>query len=183
MAQGLAQVMPFLLIIAVIAFFVVRRNRNIQSKANEYNAVASIQVMHKLGVPGLNSGSLTTLYLGEKKLRIESGDTNFELPVDRLRAAAAKTHTELLQKQKSIAGRAVVGGLLLGPVGAIVGGMTGIGKKEQKGNYLVLNYVTRDGDVDAMVFWCGSLSVAEKFAKTASASILTQNTVDGVVQL
>lgn len=36
------------------------------------------------------------------------------------------------KKGKSIVGRALVGGILLGPVGAIVGGMTGIGNKEVK---------------------------------------------------
>ena len=34
------------------------------------------------------------------------------------------------QKNKSVIGRAIAGGLILGPVGAIVGGMTGIGQKQ-----------------------------------------------------
>lgn len=42
---------------------------------------------------------------------------------------AQKKITE--KKSKSIIGRALVGGLILGPVGAIVGGMTGIGDKEK----------------------------------------------------
>ena len=36
------------------------------------------------------------------------------------------------KKDKSVIGRAVVGGLLLGPVGALVGGMSGIGSKNVK---------------------------------------------------
>jgi hypothetical protein len=36
------------------------------------------------------------------------------------------------KKGKSVVGRALVGGILLGPVGAIVGGMTGIGNKDVK---------------------------------------------------
>jgi hypothetical protein len=35
------------------------------------------------------------------------------------------------RKEKSIIGRALVGGLLFGPVGAIIGGMTGLGTKEK----------------------------------------------------
>ena len=38
---------------------------------------------------------------------------------------------ETIEKDKSVIGRAVVGGLLLGPVGAIVGGMSGIGTKKE----------------------------------------------------
>ncbi len=40
----------------------------------------------------------------------------------------------LEKKEKSVVGRAVVGGLLLGPVGALVGGMSGMGTKEVKVN-------------------------------------------------
>lgn len=38
---------------------------------------------------------------------------------------------ETIEKDKSVIGRAIVGGLLLGPVGAIVGGMSGIGTKKE----------------------------------------------------
>lgn len=46
------------------------------------------------------------------------------------------------QQNKSVIGRAVVGGLLLGPLGAIVGGMSGIGTKlKSLGKYaLVINF-------------------------------------------
>jgi len=35
------------------------------------------------------------------------------------------------EEDKSVVGRAVVGGLLFGPLGAVVGGMSGVGKKEK----------------------------------------------------
>jgi len=58
---------------------------------------------------------------------------------------------EQITKDKSVIGRAIVGGLLLGPVGAIVGGMSGIGtktktkqvKKELRETFAIVN-----GDID-----------------------------------
>jgi hypothetical protein len=52
--------------------------------------------------------------------------------------------SELLKQNKSVIGRAVVGNLLMGPMGAIVGGMSGIGSKNVKKNsYLVINFWDR----------------------------------------
>jgi len=52
------------------------------------------------------------------------------------------TSAELVKIDKSVIGRAAVGALILGPLGAVVGGMSGIGNKEkvQDISYLVLNY-------------------------------------------
>lgn len=41
----------------------------------------------------------------------------------------------LYKKDLSVVGGAIVGGLLLGPLGAVIGGMTGIGAKGTLGNY------------------------------------------------
>ena len=63
-----------------------------------------------------------------------------------------------VEKDKSVIGRAVVGGLLLGPVGAIVGGMSGVGTKKvaQKGieNFLTIIHCDENGDEAIAVFSC-----------------------------
>lgn len=43
---------------------------------------------------------------------------------------------QIEEKDKSVIGRAIVGGVLLGPVGAVVGGMSGLGTKQKKDFYL-----------------------------------------------
>ncbi|NPV51659.1 MAG: hypothetical protein HPY60_10770 [Candidatus Methanofastidiosum sp.] len=61
-------------------------------------------------------------------------------------------------KDKSVIGRAVIGGLILGPVGAIIGGMTGIGKKEVKSNMpemiLSISYESDDKEKNIILFSC-----------------------------
>lgn len=44
----------------------------------------------------------------------------------------AYSETEIKEKNKSIVGRAIVGGILTGGFGAVVGGMTGIGTKKKE---------------------------------------------------
>lgn len=69
------------------------------------------------------------------------------LTVDKIKMARLISEKEIIEKQKSIGGRAIAGGLLLGPLGAIVGGMSGIGNKakSKRVNYVVFNY--NDSDV------------------------------------
>lgn len=62
------------------------------------------------------------------------------------------------QKEKSVIGRALVGGLILGPVGAIVGGMTGIGTKEKAlytpDLFLAITYKGESGEDAVFVCSC-----------------------------
>lgn len=61
--------------------------------------------------------------------------------------------TDIVEKQKSVAGRAVIGGIALGPLGAIVGGMSGIGTKSKKDIrfYLVINYKPNPNDSEKVL--------------------------------
>lgn len=54
------------------------------------------------------------------------------LPFENIVSVAIEDKQRITERQeKSVIGRALVGGLLLGPLGAVVGGMSGIGTKEK----------------------------------------------------
>lgn len=61
------------------------------------------------------------------------------------------------QKNKSVIGRAILGGLILGPVGAIIGGMTGIGNEQVATstleNLLSISFL-ENGQEKIMLFSC-----------------------------
>lgn len=56
--------------------------------------------------------------------------------------------TEIIEKEKSVIGRAVAGGLLFGGVGAVVGGISGTGTKEKKERhfYFIISYISNAGE-------------------------------------
>ena len=69
------------------------------------------------------------------------------------------------QKEKSIIGRAVIGGLIAGPAGAIVGGMTGAGTKTVKEKmpdlFITIDYTSDSGQDSVILLSCKYKDKAE----------------------
>ncbi len=89
-----------------------------------------------------------------------------ELPLERIKDARKVTDQQITEANKSVIGRAVVGTLLLGPLGAVIGGMSGIGTKTKKGpqkNFVIITY-TSDDQEKQLVFEIVGASIGwEKF--------------------
>ena len=64
------------------------------------------------------------------------------------------TEKEIIESDKSVIGRAVVGGVLLGPLGAIVGGMSGVGNKTKANThyFMVINYKSNTEETKVLSF-------------------------------
>ncbi len=76
----------------------------------------------------------------------------------------AVKRTALIQESKSVAGRAMVGGLILGPVGAIVGGLTGLGTAPTAyDGCLVVNYWDSDSRTPRTLIVAGPWCKIDKF--------------------
>lgn len=82
------------------------------------------------------------VYAHTNGISIHQGFSFFNISHQQIISMNFISHKELTNENKSVVGRAVVGGLLLGPLGAIVGGMSGIGSKiKTLGNfYFAINF-------------------------------------------
>lgn len=110
----------------------------------------AVNIMLNEGIPNWMGGSNVRLVLDDSnsQLRIESRINKKYPPAllkySQLTAAEVVTEQEIRTKSKSVVGRAVIGGLLLGSLGATIGGISGIGSKQKisEKQYLVINYTS-----------------------------------------
>lgn|GEM_PF-4870672 len=152
-----------LLIVLIIGFFVVIKRNNRGEEDRQTGVLRRFKGLHMHGLP-VQQLSMTTLKLTNDKLCLSVKNNTFEIELRNIKIAAAMTQSDLALVDKSVAGRAVVGGILLGPVGAIVGGMSGIGAKKRRGNYLIINYVSSTNELSSLVLDGGAISSARKCA-------------------
>jgi len=102
---------------------------------------------HQEGVPGIGKGIATDVILNDKeqvvefKMSLSKAEPKL-LKYDTIKKVCFFTEKEIVEKSKSVIGRAVVGGALLGPLGAVVGGVSGVGdkKKTQTDGYIEITY-------------------------------------------
>jgi hypothetical protein len=103
------------------------------------------------GLQSIPKGMPVEVTLWEDELTIKQNFSKKEpshLKYSQIINAGVVREEEIIEKSKSVLGRAAVGGLLLGPVGAIVGSISGTGKKEkvQRKAYYIINYKSFNDD-------------------------------------
>ncbi|MCQ2308078.1 MAG: hypothetical protein MJ000_11045 [Bacteroidales bacterium] len=95
------------------------------------------------------SGQMVNVNLFDTELKLHSPGTKNDatLEYSKITDVFYGPQSSIVEKDKSIIGRAVVGGLLFGGAGAIVGAMTANGKKEKQLNRImfVISYTGSNG--------------------------------------
>ena len=114
---------------------------------------------HKAGLPGMELDLNIKIIVNEESRTITFKKRFFNkdhkvndvvLSFDKIRGAGYITQDELVEK--STIGRAVVGGVLFGGIGALVGGMSGQDKKTKKINYFAIAYTDSFGNDKTLLF-------------------------------
>lgn len=104
---------------------------------------------HMSGVPFVNQNAVLNLLVEDKLLLTQGKKENqkvfAQIEYKDIADVVVLQEIENSEQNKSVLGRAVVGGLLLGPVGAVVGGMTGVGTKSKTNTLFYLQIKTNDG--------------------------------------
>lgn len=95
------------------------------------------------------------------------------LPFKRIYNVELFSENETVEKSKSVIKRGIAGALIAGPVGAVVGGMSGIGSKTktQTRRGLAIDFVTANGDRSLIFETVGATYDAEGFAAELLACV------------
>lgn len=133
------------------------------------------------GIPLLPKRRTYTLRLTSEDLQFCKGKRcKYALPVADISDVQVVSYLELYKpverSDRSVIGRGVAGGLLLGPVGAVVGGMSGIGSKQK----LTLDQSANKHELVVVVSASDS-GVAFKCGLIVPALVLRRRAADGVM--
>lgn len=108
-----------------------------------------------VSVPGIETGWAVEAIQRDRELVVHprvTKEPEVAIPYDRLLAYTLGTEQEIVERRKSLYGRAAVGGILLGPAGAVVGAIDGTTKKRKKVRRTYLSMECGDeGDPRAVV--------------------------------
>lgn len=103
-----------------------------------------------------------------------SKNKSVSLNIDKITSARILTEKEIIEKNKSVVGRAVVGTFIAGPIGSIVGGMSGVGNKKKNKSYrtLIINYDDGKQVLISEDKWATNF---DKFTKELNKLIINEN--------
>lgn len=149
-----------LVIVGIIVFLTwvyIDDRKAKKQKAKETGIEDALKALHFEGL-GLPRNMQCDIYRFQDKIVIDAKNQAFEIPIDKIKAVAVHTERELIEKGKSVVGRAIIGTLIVPGLGTIVGGLSGIGTKKKRGRthyFLILNYLDKNGQMAAITFLNG----------------------------
>jgi len=133
-----------------------------------------IELMFFEGLKYFKKREKINLELFNDKLTINK---NLILPLDHIKHICIEEDIKINYEDKSVIKRGILGLLVAGPIGAVIGSASGIGKKEIKNitKYLIINYTDKDNNDNILKFiiynnW-GYDKVAQEFIEKVKQKI------------
>lgn len=123
----------------------------------------TLNVSHMAGLP-LAEGATGTIIKEEDQFEIIAGGNKFSLKKEKITDISVKTDTEIQTQYVSSVGGAIAGGMVFGPLGAIVGGRAKKKKTSTVDYYLIFTYHS-NGEISYASFKILDVEKARKWEK------------------
>ena len=154
-----------LIVCIAFLFFVISARRKGARDDKLKGIIAKIaQLTIVQGVPCTCENQPAFLRLYDDKVTVNEQQT---IPLTRIKEVVAFTQKEITNKDKSVVGRAIIGTALLGPLGAVVGGISGVGQKGKSKTiaFLAIHYTDKDGNAETAIFKSPNLLLLSVFLR------------------
>lgn len=150
-----AFILSFLVYMLFKKIISISANSRLENKAHEakmssIGATKNISAKHMAGLP-IPEGADCSIFLCEDKIIFERNEKSYTLPMTKITDITIKTDTEIQKSYVSSIGGAVAGGILFGPLGAIIGGRTKEKSSKKENQYLIFSY-DKDNCIDYISF-------------------------------
>ncbi|TCL35650.1 hypothetical protein EV210_111116 [Anaerospora hongkongensis] len=121
-----------------------------KARKKSIGATVRINAQHVSGL-SIAEGAECFIYLCNNMIVFERNETSYKLLVEKIKDIVIKTDTEIQKSHVSSIGRAIAGGVLFGPLGAIVGGRSKEKTSKIESRYLIFTY-DKNGEADYISF-------------------------------
>lgn len=153
----------FLFVILCCIMVVITSTRN-----KKIGKTTPIIFRHIQGMPNLKEGIIIEISSNKESINI---DDKYFIPKNKVKSKIITNSKVLNEIQKSVIQRSLLGIVVAGPLGAIVGGMSGIGtkKKTELVHFLTLDYID-ENDIEH-----SALFALEDASKLLNLTIFTRS--------
>ncbi|WP_297236189.1 hypothetical protein [uncultured Flavonifractor sp.] len=138
----------FLVAIPVTSSVFVYKKMSIQNGVETQKAAFLLNMHGKLTLVGgslnLPSGTTCKVKYNPNQITFSANGQEFILESSKMIDVSIMTQTDIQKQYVSSAGGAIAGALLLGPLGAIIGGSPSKKSIKSKQKYLVFSYISND---------------------------------------
>lgn len=163
-----------------------REEKKAEQKKNRKEFISSALVDYLQGLPGVEAKTRFDVTYDDAHLLLKQMKglgligvvRTFKIPAEKVICIEMVDETTIEQKKKSVVGRGIAGSILLGPAGMVLGGMSGVGTKEEKKKRTIITisyFGDNEQDIKTILmeeepgffsrFWAVKKEFEEKFMK------------------
>lgn len=153
----LGEMMPYfvviiiLLLILIFLFKILIMTFKAQKERKKQGVTVYTTFHHVNGLP-IAENLLCEISSYVDRIDFKAGTTNIKLSREKITDMCIKTDTEIQKQAVSSVGGAIAGGVMFGPLGAIIGGRAKDKKVKTTTQYLIITYTGEQGELKYIGF-------------------------------